>query len=38
MWGNFGQNPLNSPIIAHRNLSLEMFEGKRSRSILKIWV
>ena len=28
MWGYFLQSPLKSPIIAHRHLCLDMFEGE----------
>ena len=32
-----GQSPVKSPIIAHRRLCLDMFEGVDSISNLKIW-
>ena len=38
MWGNIRRSPLKSPIIAHRHLCLEMFEGEYLISILEIWV
>ena len=33
----FSQSILNFRIVAHRNLCLQMFEGKHFISILKIW-
>ena len=38
MFGSCLQSSLKSPVIAHRHLGLEMFEGKRLKSIVKIWV
>ena len=38
MLDNFGQSPLLSDFITRHHLCLQMFEGKHSMNILKIWV